>query len=69
MFISHQTYQGLKITVYSLIEITKFLLSAGMKFVLSEKFCQDALEEYFGHQRARRATVTTQLSKALGTMI
>ncbi len=54
MFISHQTYQGLKITVYSLIGITKFLLSAGMKFVLSEKFCQDALEEYFGHQQARR---------------
>ena len=33
MFISHQIYQSLKITVYSRIEVTKFLLSAGMKFV------------------------------------
>ena len=24
-----------------------------MEYVLSERFCQDLLEEYFGHQRAR----------------
>ena len=54
MFISQQTYQGLKITIYSLIEVAKFLLSEGLQFVLSEKFCQDLLEEYFGHQQARR---------------
>ena len=40
-------------TVHSLIEVTKFLLSEGMEYVLSERFCQDLLEEYFGHQRAK----------------
>ena len=51
MFISWQTYAGLKITVYSVIEAVKFLLSVGMPYVLTERFCQDQLEEYFGNQR------------------
>ena len=51
MFISKQTYDGLKITVYSFIEAAKFLLSEGCEFVLSERFCQDLVEEYFGVQR------------------
>ena len=46
MFLSAQTYEGLRITVYSVIEAIKFLL--GMEFVLTEKFNQDCLEEYFG---------------------
>ena len=54
MFISHQTYHGLRMTVHSLVEVTKFLLSEGLEYVLSEKFCQDLLEEYFGHQRSSR---------------
>ena len=52
MFISKQSMDGLKITVNSLIEAVQFLLKNGMPFVLTEKFCQDALEEYFGCQRA-----------------
>ena len=51
MFISWQTHEGFKITVYSVIEATKFLLQEGMDFVLTERFCQDSLEEYFGNQR------------------
>lgn len=51
MFISWQTYEGFKITVYSVIEVTKFLLGEGMEFVLTERFCQDTVEEYFGNQR------------------
>lgn len=51
MFISRQTYEGFKITVNSAIEATKFLLCEGMEFVLTERFCQDTLEEYFGSQR------------------
>ena len=39
MFISIQTFEGLQISVHSLIECTKFM--------------QDCLEEYFGHQRER----------------
>ena len=53
MFISQQTYSGIKVSVNSIIEVAKFLISEGLEFVLSEKFCQDPLEEYFGHQRAR----------------
>ena len=53
MFISQQTYKGMKVTVNPLIGVVQFLLSEGCEFVLSERFCQDPLEEYFGHQRAR----------------
>jgi hypothetical protein len=51
MFLSWQTYEGYKITVNSVIEATKFLLQEGMEFVLTERFCQDPVEEYFGKQR------------------
>ena len=52
MFISWQTHEGLQMTVYALQEVVKFLLNNGVKYVLSEKFCQDDLENYFGRQRA-----------------
>ena len=52
MFISWQTYEGIKITVYSTVELIKFLLSSGVPYVLSGKFSQDALENYNGRQRA-----------------
>ena len=42
MFISWQTY---------VIEATKFLLQEGMQFILTERFCQEPAEEYFGHQQ------------------
>ena len=48
-----QTVQ-LLLTVKSFVEIAKFLLGQqGVKFLLSEKFCQDPLEVFFGHQRAK----------------
>lgn len=52
MFISSQTYEGLQITVNSLIEAVQFLLRQGMPFVLTERFNQDVVEEYFGRQRS-----------------
>ena len=52
MFLSAQTFEGLQITAFSLIEVTKFLLGHGVKYVFSERFCQDILEEYFGRQRS-----------------
>ena len=55
MFISNQTYEGLKITVYSVIECCQFLLCNGAKYVLTERFCQDPLENYFGRQRSLSA--------------
>ena len=53
MFLSYQTFNGLKMTVSSVIEVTKFLLNEGFEFVLTERFCQDDVEEYFGYQRAQ----------------
>lgn len=34
--------------------MTRFLLEVeGVQFILSERFCQDPLEEFFGHQRSK----------------
>ena len=52
MFISHQTFTGLRITTYSIVECIQFLLNSGVDYVLTERFCQDPLENYFGQQRA-----------------
>lgn len=52
LFISNQTYHGLKITVNSVIECTQFLLKNGVNAVLTEHFNQDILEEYFGEHRS-----------------
>ena len=54
MFLSWQTYEGLQITVhsiieaikYSIIEAIKYLLGIVMSSVLTERFNQDVLEEY-----------------------
>ena len=53
MLISWQTYEGFKITVNSAIEATKILLQEGMSFLLTERFCQDTIKEYFGNPRKR----------------
>jgi hypothetical protein len=53
MFIFAQIYEGSKIAVYSHIEAITFLLSEGFQYVLTERFMQDVLEDYFGHQRER----------------
>ena len=52
MFISRQTYEGFLITVYSMVEVTRYLLSIGVPEVLSNRFNQDILEEYFGQLRS-----------------
>ena len=52
MFISWRTYERIKITTNSSIELIKFLLNAGCPYVLTERFCQDPLENYFGRQRS-----------------
>ena len=52
MFISAQTYEGLRITVSSILEIIPFLLENGLDFVLTEKFNQDCLEQSFGTHRS-----------------
>ena len=52
MFISWQTYEGLQTSVLSFKEVCQFLLQNGVPYVLSNRFCQDDLENYFGRQRA-----------------
>ena len=42
--------------VHSFVEIVQYLFKVpGVKFILSEHFCQDPLEKYFGKQRQRGA--------------
>ena len=52
MFIFKQTYEGFKITINSIIEAVQFLLQHEVSYVLTERFCQDPLENYFSHQRS-----------------
>lgn len=54
MMISQETIEGLKMAVYSFIELGRYLLSqkSGL-FILSERFNQDPLEAFFGQQRSR----------------
>ena len=37
--------------MHSAVEVTKYLLQEGFEFVLTERFCQDPVEEYFVGQR------------------
>ena len=39
-------------TILSLEGVVPYLLTKGLKYLLSEKFCQDDVENYFGKQRA-----------------
>lgn len=54
MMLSVQTRHGWKMTVKSFVSLTKELLVIdGVKFLFSDKFNQDPLEEHFGRQRRR----------------
>ena len=45
MFISWQTFEGSKITSYSTIEMVRLFLHQGFDYVLTERFCEDVVEE------------------------
>lgn len=51
MFLSQQTFKGLCMTLRAFPELCRFLLQNGVKFVLSNKFCQDPIEKHFGRHR------------------
>ena len=51
MFLSWQTHEGIKITTDSPMELVKYLLNQGVPYVLTERFCQDPLENYFGRRK------------------
>ena len=50
-FIPRQSFKGIQITSNSFVERVTFLLNQGMEYVLTERFCQDPVEEYFGNRR------------------
>ena len=52
MFLLLPTFEGLNMSICALKEVVPFLLDRGFDYVLSEKFCQDDIENYFGRQRA-----------------
>ena len=66
MFLSIQTYNGLKISIYSHIEAIQFLLAEGFQYVISKRFMQDILEDYFGHQRAKGGRSDNPSAKEFG---
>ena len=66
MFLSLQTYKGLKIYVHSHIEAIQFLLAEGFKYVLGERYMQDVLEDYFGHQRAKGGRADNPTAQQFG---
>ena len=39
-------------SIYSMIALVRFLLESGMEYILTNRFCQDPVEQYFGKQRA-----------------
>ncbi|XP_071502692.1 uncharacterized protein [Diadema antillarum] len=50
--LSKQTLHGLQLTVRSFVTLAKQMLTEpGVQYILSEKFSQDPLEEYFSKQR------------------
>ena len=53
MFLSPQTHEGLQISAHSHVEAIQLQLQQGFQYVMSERFMQDVLEDYFGHQRAK----------------
>lgn len=62
MLISWQNHETLIIRTRSSIDSIKYLLNHQVKFVLTEHFCQDPLENYFGRQKSiRRRRVNSNL--------
>ena len=50
--VSQQTYEGFKIEINSITEAGQFLIQRKVSYVLMESFCQEPLENYFGHQNS-----------------
>jgi hypothetical protein len=51
MFLSQQTFKGLCMTLRAFPELCRYLIQNGVEYVLSNRFCQDPLEQHFGRHR------------------
>ena len=67
IFISWQTFEGLCITIYSIVSAIKELLSRGVKYVFSEPFCQDLWRSTLGIKGNLVENVITLILYNLGT--
>jgi tRNA G26 N,N-dimethylase Trm1 len=70
MFLSLQTFNGLKMSVRSLIAVTKFLLEQGFEFVkttLSSDSVKTTLRSTLVTNELRAEEVTTHLQQNLAT--
>lgn len=63
-----QTHHVMQIIVRSTVEATKLLLENGCKFILTKRFYQDPVKEYFGIQRPLGEETTTLVWRNLVTM-
>ena len=62
--------QSLLIIVHSFIELSNVLFGIpGVEYILSEKFCQDSVESFFGKQRARGGRNETPMSNSSWTTL
>ena len=52
-FVSRNLQWSKMVSVLTRVKAIKFLLEKGFQYVLTERFMQDVLEDYYGHQRAR----------------
>ena len=67
MFLTHQTYKGLVMTIKSFQEVTRYLLNNGVQYVFSNRFSQDPLEAHFGRHRSLCPRSENQTFTGLGT--
>lgn len=67
MFLAIQTYKCLIISV-SHVETIHFLLGGGCEYVLSERFMQDVIEVFFGHQGEKGGRSDNPTAQSLDIM-
>ena len=65
MYISWQT-EAVPITTFLIINLIKYLLSNGVSYVLTDRFCQDPLDKYFGQQRAMGRRIDNPNARTFG---
>ena len=61
-----QTYEGFNISVNAHVEGMQFLIKEGFDYMLSERFMQDVVKDYFGHQKAKGGRADNPTAQEFG---
>ena len=69
MFIFWQIYEGIEITINSLILLAKFLIQHKKSYIVTVKLCQESPESFFGRQRSMQLEKTNQHCMILAIII